>query len=152
MKRKQLTLAHYVHRRNGVPLGHSASLKNMLYRSLGAGSFARFWQYWNPIWGYALGSYVYTPLQKVMPTALAHILTFVVSGAIHDGVMTLVRGSLAILFTPWFFLMGVGVIVGEAMNITYANYEWQVRVAINLVHIFGCLLLVVGGTQLVGLL
>lgn len=51
----RLTLAQYVHRRNGVPLGDSGSLRNMLIRSFGAGSFGRFWQYWNPIFDYGLG-------------------------------------------------------------------------------------------------
>jgi hypothetical protein len=32
-----LTLAQYVRRRTGVPLGASGSLRNMLHRSLGAG-------------------------------------------------------------------------------------------------------------------
>ena len=48
---KTLTLEAYVKHRNGVPLGASGSLENMLVRSLGAGTFAKFWQYWNPIWG-----------------------------------------------------------------------------------------------------
>ena len=39
--RKTLTLAQYVRNRNGVPLGASGSLGNMLKRSLGAGSFAK---------------------------------------------------------------------------------------------------------------
>ena len=50
-QRKSLTLSQYVKFRNGVPLGDSQSLSNMLHRSLGAASFAEFWQYWNPIWG-----------------------------------------------------------------------------------------------------
>jgi hypothetical protein len=58
---KKLTLSEYVKHRNGLPLGASGSLQNMLIRSFGAGTFARFWQYWNPIWGYALGRYIYAP-------------------------------------------------------------------------------------------
>ncbi len=52
---RSLTLGQYVQHRNGVPLGDGKSLQNMLHRSLGAASFAGFWQYWNPIWGYGLG-------------------------------------------------------------------------------------------------
>ena len=62
MSRQRLSLAQYVLRRNGVPLGAPHSLQNMLYRSFGAGTYAGFWQYWNPIWGYGLGKYVYAPL------------------------------------------------------------------------------------------
>ncbi|MCB0198341.1 MAG: hypothetical protein KDJ65_40755, partial [Anaerolineae bacterium] len=46
------TLRQYVALRNGVPLGDGRSLRHMLRRSFGAASFAGFWQYWNPIWGY----------------------------------------------------------------------------------------------------
>lgn len=58
---QSLTLAKYVHLRNGVPLGDAKSLPNMLYRSFGAASFAACWQYWNPIWGYGLVKYVQCP-------------------------------------------------------------------------------------------
>ncbi len=52
---RDLSLADYVQRRNGVALGARRSMRNMLWRSLGAGSFAKFWHYWNPIWGLLLG-------------------------------------------------------------------------------------------------
>ncbi len=48
-KRKDTTLAESVRRPSGVPLGARGSLRNMLVRSLGAGSFAEFWRYWNPM-------------------------------------------------------------------------------------------------------
>ncbi|MBZ0300032.1 MAG: acyltransferase [Anaerolineae bacterium] len=140
-KRQGVTLAQYVQHRNGVPLGAAGSLQNMFYRSLGAGSFAEFWQYWNPIWGYALGRYVYAPLRRILPAALALILTFAISGAVHDAAATLVRRSVAFLFTPWFFLMGVVVIVGQALRIDYSHRSWGGRVAINLTYILSCLLM-----------
>lgn len=87
----RVTLAEYVEQRNGVPLGDSNSLQNMLRRSFGASSFAGFWQYWNPIWGYGLGKYVYSPLQRVLPMAIALITTFVISGALHDLVTMALR-------------------------------------------------------------
>lgn len=100
---QRLTLAEYVHRRNGVPLDDSGSLRNMLMRSFGAGSFGRFWQYWNPIFGYGLGKYVYSRLRRFLPPALALITTFVVSGGIHDLVTMAIRRSGAFLFTLCFF-------------------------------------------------
>lgn len=142
MERNNLTLGEYVHRRNGVPLGASGSLENMLYRSIGAGSFTKFWQYWNPIWGYALGRYVYAPLQRFLPSALALILTFIVSGAIHDLVIMLVRREPAFLFTPWFFLMSVLLIIARAVKLDYAHVSFPLRVTINLAYIIGCLLFV----------
>lgn len=138
-RRKGLTLAQYVLRRTGVPLGASGSLQNMLYRSLGAGSFAKFWQYWNPIWGYALGRFIYAPLQRFLPAMLALILTFTVSGVIHDVATMLVRRAPAFLFTPWFFLMSIAVVIGQALKIDYSKQSFAIRVMINLAYIFGCL-------------
>ena len=97
-RNKTLTLAAYVKYRNGVPLGASGSLQNMLVRSLGAGTFAKFWQYWNPIWGYALGRYVYAPLNRFLPASVSLILTFTISGVIHDVATMLVRGAPAFSF------------------------------------------------------
>ena len=105
---QNLTLSQYIHRRNGVPLGDAKSLPNMLHRSFGAASFAAFWQYWNPIWGYGLGKYVYTPWRRILPPAVAFIVTFTISGSIHDLATTVVSRSFAFLFTPWFFLSGMG--------------------------------------------
>ncbi len=66
---QRVRLVQYVYRRNGVPLGDSNSLRNMFIRSFGAGSFARFWQYWNPIFGYGLGKYVYITVTPVYVTS-----------------------------------------------------------------------------------
>ena len=111
----------------------------MLRRSLGAGSFAGFWRYWNPLFGYYLGRYIYSPVRPVLPRPSALVLTFVLCGAFHDLVTMAVRGSAAFLFTPWFFLLGTGVVVGEASGIDYSSRPWAVRAAINLAYIVVCL-------------
>ena len=138
-----LTLAQYVQRRNGVPLGHADSLKNMLYRSFGASSFAIFWQYWNPIWGYGLGKYIHIPLRRFLPAGLALVLTFVVSGGIHDLVVMALRQSFVFLLTPWFFLLGLGVLLGKAMKMDLSKYSWLARAVVNLAYILLCLKLAV---------
>lgn len=134
-----LTLAQYVQHHNGVPLGHPKSLHNMLYRSFGAGSFAKFWQYWNPIWGYGLGKFVHTPLQHFLPPAPALIVTFIVSGGIHDLATMAVRGSAAFLFTPWFFLLGIGVVLGRMAKMDLSRQPRWLRVAVNLTYLSACL-------------
>jgi hypothetical protein len=131
----RVTLAEYVEQRNGVPLGDSNSLQNMLQRSFGASSFARFWQYWNPIWGYGLGKYVYSPLQRVLPMAIALIMTFVISGALHDLVTMALGRSVTVFFTPWFFILGVGVVVGRAVKMDLSNYSWWIRASVNLIYL-----------------
>lgn len=113
----------------------------MLVRSLGAGTFAKFWQYWNPIWGYALGRYIYQPLNRFLPAALALILTFTISGAIHDLATTLVRGAPAFFFTPWFFLMGVIVVFGRVLRLDYSSQPFIIRVAINVSLVVVCAML-----------
>ncbi len=66
-------------------------MRNMLSRSLGARSFAIFWHYWNPIWGYYLSRYVMRPLRRFLPLSFATFITFVVSGALHDLVVSIVK-------------------------------------------------------------
>lgn len=132
---QDLTLAQYVELRNGVPLGDSKSLQNMLQRSFGATSFAGFWQYWNPIWGYALGKYVFSPLKRFLPPAIALIMTFVVSGSLHDLVTMALRRSVTFFFTPWFFVLGVGVVLGWVTGMDLSNRSFSVRVAINFAYL-----------------
>jgi len=138
-QRKRLTLAQYIHRRNGVPAGSSGSLRNMFRRSLGAGSFAGFWQYWNPVWGYGLARYVHSPLKRYFPPTAALILTFVVCGALHDLVIMAVRGSATFLFTPWFFLLGTGVVFGRAVGMDFSSKPWLIRASVNLTYVGVCL-------------
>jgi len=142
--RKQMSMTDYVQYRNGVPLGASGSLQNMLVRSFGAGTFAKFWQYWNPIWGYALGRYIYAPLNRFLPASVSLILTFTISGAVHDVATMLVRGAPAFFFTPWFFLMGIIVVFGRLVKLDYAARPFPIRVTINVSLVVACLMLTLG--------
>lgn len=136
-----MKLSEYILRRNGVPIGHNSSLKNMLNRSLGAGTFAKFWLYWNPIWGYFLSNYCLRPLKLFLPSALSLILTFAVSGCIHDLVITILKSKFTFLLTPWFILMGICVVLGDYAKVDYSKFPWVIRAIINLVIISGCLLM-----------
>jgi len=128
---RSVTLSQYVKKRNGVALGASHSMRNMLARSLGAHSFAVFWHHWNPIWGYYLARYVMRPLSACLPLSVASLLTFMVSGLLHDLAVTLVKWQLVVFFTPWFALMG-GVAIGAgSAGITYRQFSWPVRASIN---------------------
>ena len=138
-RRRVLTMGKYTLRRNGVPAGARGGLRNMLERSLGARSFAVFWQYWNPVFGYTLGRYVFSPLKRALPPAIALVVTFVVCGAVHDLVTTLVRGSLAFLFTPWFFFLGIGLVAGRLARMDLGRFPWRVRATANLAYVTSCL-------------
>ncbi|MFT5574176.1 MAG: D-alanyl-lipoteichoic acid acyltransferase DltB (MBOAT superfamily) [Cryomorphaceae bacterium] len=110
----------------------------MLNRSLTATSFDRFWQYWNPIFGYYLGRNVFAPLKGYLPSSIALILTFVFCGALHDAVTAAVRGDAAFLFTPWFLLMGILVVLSKRFSCSYAGVHRVGRVMINIALIAVC--------------
>ena len=130
-----MKLADYVQKRNGTPLGANNSLKNMLIRSLGAGKFSSFWKYWNPIWSYYLGKYVFKPLKIILPNSLSLILTFVFCGFIHDIVIMIIRERFSLIFTQWFLLMSLWIVISESMKLDYSKYSWIVRASINVIII-----------------
>jgi len=132
---KSISLAKYVKKRNGLPLGAAGSLQAMLKRSFGAESFYVFWQYWNPIWGFYLSRNVMKPLNKLFPIWLSTLLTFAVSGALHDIAVTIIKWKVTFLFTPWFALMGVIVLVSKVYNISYQGDSWIIRMLFNLFFI-----------------
>jgi hypothetical protein len=129
---RSITLSEYVKKRNGAAIGAPGSMTNMLKRSLGANSFYLFWQYWNPIWGYYLSRKIMKPLSDLLPIWLAIILTFAVSGALHDLAVTLVKWELTFFFTPWFSLMSFMVLATKKFGISYSKHHWLVRALINI--------------------
>jgi D-alanyl-lipoteichoic acid acyltransferase DltB (MBOAT superfamily) len=141
VNRNDLTLLDYVRRRNGVPLGARGALTNMLRRSLGARSFAGFWQYWNPIFGYCLGRYVYKPLKTILPAPASLVLTFVACGFVHDLVIMALRQDVAFVFTPWFFYLGIGVVLGKLMNMDLSRFSFGYKAVIHLSYLGACLVL-----------
>lgn len=131
-----LSLAQYVKKRNGVPLGASGSMTNMLSRAFGAPSFWVFWQYWNPIWGYYLSRNIMRPLANFLPISLATFTTFLFSGALHDIAVSIIKWKIILFFTPWFGLMGLIVIFSKWAGISYGQVRWPVRVLTNTSFIF----------------
>ncbi|NOH03596.1 MAG: acyltransferase [Chloroflexi bacterium] len=136
--RRKISLAEYVRRRNGIPLGGGGSLRAMLYRSFGAASFTGFWQYWNPIFGYGLSRFVYAPLRQIIPDGIATVVTFVICGALHDFATMLVRQGPAFLFIPWFFLLGMGVVFSRAAQMDLSRHPWLVRAGVNFTYLAAC--------------
>ena len=129
--KSKLSLAQYVKKRNGVPLGASDSMKNMLLRSFAAPSFPVFWRYWNPIWGYYLSRNVMRPIANFLPISFATFITFLVSGALHDIAVSIIKWKTILFFTPWFGLMGLMVIGSKGAGISYGHVSWPVRALIN---------------------
>lgn len=127
-----MKLSEYIKKRNGVPFGHPNSLRSNLERSLGAHNFSAFWNFWNPIFGYYLGTKIFRPLKKIFPTGFSLVLTFVFCGLIHDLVTTLIRGKISLFFSVWFFLMGMAVLIAKQTNYDLSNQKWIFRALVNL--------------------
>ncbi|NHN24486.1 acyltransferase [Flavobacterium jejuense] len=136
-----ITLSQYIIKRNGVPIGSSKSLRNNLYRSLGAKNFSTFWKYWNPIFGYYLGKFIFKPLKKSFSVSISLIFTFVFCGFIHDIVTTIVRGKTNFFFTTWFFIMSLIVLLSKMLKHDFSKQNWIIRACINLLLISGSFVL-----------
>ncbi|MDX1774783.1 MBOAT membrane-bound O-acyltransferase family protein [Oceanihabitans sediminis] len=138
-----MKLNEYVKKRNGVPLGNSKSLPNNIYRALGAKNFSSFWNYWNPIFGYYLGIYIFKPLKKKVPKEIALLATFIFCGMVHDAVTIAVRWKVSFFFTIWFVLMGIALIITRYFNQNVNKQIWAIRALINLSIIALCFILTI---------
>lgn len=139
----KMTLADYIKKRNGVSMGSPKSLRNNLYRSMGAKNFTTFWKYWNPIFGYYLGKYIFKPLKKFLPVGIALLFTFIFCGMVHDTVTTLYRGQLSLFFSVWFLFMGLAVLITKAFQHNFSEQIWFMRATINLGIIGVCCILTI---------
>ncbi len=139
----KLSLNQYIKKRNGVSMGSPRSLRNNLYRSLGARNFSTFWNYWNPIFGYYLGKFIFKPLKRTFPVSVSLVLTFIFCGLIHDAVTTLVRGKISFFFTTWFLLMSLAVLLTRILKHNFSTQSWIVRALINVGIIGICLMFTV---------
>ena len=110
-----------------------------MIRSLGAGKFSKFWVYWNPIWSYFLGKYIFKPLKTIFPSALSLLITFTFCGFLHDIAIMLLRWNFELLLTPWFLLMGLCLLLSDYTKIEYSKNTWIIRALINSTIIIGCL-------------
>ena len=136
-------LTDYIKKRNGVSIGSPKSLRNNLYRSLGAKNFSTFWKYWNPIFGYYLGKFIFKPLKKIFPVAIALLLTFIFCGLVHDSITTIFRGKVSLFFSIWFLFMGLAVLITKSIKHDFAKQIWFIRACINLSIISVCLVLTI---------
>lgn len=107
-------------------------MRNMLDRSLGAADFGGFWRHWNPIWSYGLARYIMAPLNRKISFPAALVATFAASGLLHDFVIMAMRGELALLFTPWFVLCAMLVVLGDRFGWRIPQKPWATRAALNL--------------------
>ena len=122
-----------------MPLGGAGALREMLRRSLGAKSFTVFWQYWNPIFGYYLGKFVFRPLRAMgLPVTLSTLITFCVSGAVHDIAASLVSQRLVFVCTPWFCLMAAVLLVSRHFGMDMSALPPLARGLVHILYVGSC--------------
>jgi hypothetical protein len=80
-------------------------------------------------------------LKKVAAPDVALVLTFVVTGIIHDVVTMAVRQDVAFLFTPWFLFLGIGVVISKVTKMDIGASSWWRRAAIHSIYLGACLAL-----------
>ena len=146
----EITLIDYIKKRNGVSIGNPKSLRNNLYRSFGAKNFSTFWNYWNPIFGYYLGKFIFKPLKKTIPVSISLVFTFVFCGLIHDAITVVFRGKTSLFFTTWFLFMSLAVLSTKILEHNFSKQSWITRALINLGIIGICLILTFYSQKLAG--
>jgi hypothetical protein len=138
----------------GTPL---EQLGSMFVRSFGAGTPAEFWRFWNPVYGYYLYYRCYQPVRRWLSRGPALLVTFAASGfLLHDlpfgwWVRALKMHSLPLPFVAlWFVLIGIGVLLTEALRVSYAGRPFAVRLACNALAILLPLAVALWLSQIVG--
>lgn len=140
-RKPPVTLTKYVARRLG---GDPASQAiNFFVKPFGALSYAQFWWYWNPVFGYYLYYHCYRPLRKFVPRVVAVFLTFLCCGLLHDmpfGLIAAISGSRppAFTITVMFSLMGMVVIGSEGAGLRFERVPVMLRWVIHAATIYIC--------------
>jgi hypothetical protein len=124
--------------RLGNPKWPLSFLCNFFVRPLCAGSFAGFWQRWNPPFIYVCLFYVYRPLRLILPRTIATLVTFLVSGfVLHelpfgDGI-AIVSGSLKVPKVALLLaIFGCLALISSALRLDFTDRPAWVRAGSNL--------------------
>lgn len=97
-------------------------LARAFLRPFEATSFRRFWEFWNPVYGYFLGRFVYSPLKRVFPRSACVVLTFAFSGfVLHDLPAWLISGAEypACRISSWFTTIALGIIASDGLRLSF---------------------------------
>ncbi len=65
----------------------------------------------------------------------------------HDLATMAVSRSVAFLFTPWFFLLGVGAVLGRTAGMDLGKRPFLIRATVNFTFLVTCLLLTLFARQ-----
>jgi hypothetical protein len=88
-----------------------------------------------------LSKYIYLPLNRYLSKTISSIVTFGVSGALHDLAMGLLGLGWQNFLTIWFVMMGVFMNISKYLDISYSSFGLFIKAVINISSIASCFLL-----------
>ncbi len=135
-----MKLKKYLTYKFGNYTGSFDGILYMLKQSFLAPTFREFWQNWNPLWSYYLIYYVYKPFNKLFTKSLSILLTFVISGFLHDCVAMILMQKYSYKMTLFFFLLAIFVLVEKALNFNITKLPKPLRPIYHLTLIALCAL------------
>ncbi|NDJ61108.1 MAG: hypothetical protein GYB67_08280 [Chloroflexi bacterium] len=138
-RRPRPTYRQYAQRTLGHPASEWAAIRSMFRRAFRSPTFAGFWRYWNPLFAYYLYYLCYRPLAQWLPRPPAVLITFALSGAIHDVFASLVTRRVFVLFTPVFAVYGLWVILEEYFGLTLTWAPVWLRATAHTITLLGTL-------------
>jgi hypothetical protein len=126
-----MNLEEYTYYRTGSTKV-SLIIRNMFFKPFVSSSFRSFWKYWNPTWGYFLLFYCYKPIKTIFPHWVALIITFLISGLFHDiiYIIPMMMKEVKFVFpfiTVWFFIISIGILLTEYLQIDLNKINLMVR-------------------------
>lgn len=97
----------------------------------------RLLRIWNPLFSYYLYYVRYKPIVRFVPRSVAVVLTFSVSGAVHDLCASLVTMRVFVLFAPVFTVFGLLVVVEERFGLSLSWAPVWLRASIHALVLVG---------------
>ena len=82
-----------------------------------------------------------SPLKKICYPYLAIVFTFSFSGFIHDLVGLLIYSKMSFLFTTWFIIMGIVVVIFKGNRLFYKTQKKAFNCGLNVILIVTSFLL-----------
>lgn len=140
-----MNLEEYTYYRTGSTKV-SLIIRNMFFKPFVSPSFRSFWKYWNPTWGYYLLFYCYKPVKTFFPHWVALIITFLISGLFHDVIYIapIMMKEVKFVFpfiTVWFFIISIGILLTEYLNIDFKKISLMFRPIFHLGYLVGTFIL-----------
>ena len=131
---RTVSLQRYVDQRLGSPTGAWDALRRMFVLAFTASSFAAFWRYWNPVYGYYLYYWAYRPLRRLVPRPVAVVVTFAGCGLLLHDLPHLPFTGIP-LITMWFVVLSIGVLLSDALRMDLSGQPRMLRVASNVLYL-----------------